>query len=461
MVYAGTAALAYGFGLRHAFDADHIAAIDDTTRLMLQKGQRPLGVGFFFSLGHSTIVLALSVGVALAARAAARFQDSFQDMGGTIGATVSGLFLYLVAGLNLVILVGILRLWGQVKRGRYEPDRLEQMLLDRGLIKRIFRGRFARSFDHSRQLHPVGLLFGLGFDTASEVALLGLAAATAAQGSLPPLAIIALPIIFAAEMTLLDTFDGVFMAKAYSWAFTNRIRKIYYNITTTGLSIFVALVIGTIELLTVLADSLGFADVPPFTLLAAIDLGTIGYCIVATFLLAWLGSVALWKVRRLEERYLPADGRSRPGASTARAIGTSGGLGVSPKPHPDGITRAVVAHTHRPARRQPVAAVVMHERRGSFAGSKLVFGGHVDVGVLGPVDEGNLALWGEFDRCRVTVVELSVHVGAQRVGAVFLHPADAFLIEADIPFSEQLAQNVAVAVGRRLDVQHTALVVRV
>ncbi|MGH3319594.1 MAG: HoxN/HupN/NixA family nickel/cobalt transporter [Streptosporangiaceae bacterium] len=311
LIYAGAGALAYSFGLRHAFDADHISAIDDTTRLMLQKGRRPLGVGFFFSLGHSTIVFALAVGVAFATRAAAHFQHSFQDVGGTIGASVSGLFLYLVAGLNLVILVGILRLWGQLKRGTYEPDRLEQMLLDRGLMKRIFRGRFARSFDHSWQLYPVGLLFGLGFDTASEVALLGLsaaAAAGAATGALSPLAIIALPIIFAAGMSLMDTLDGVFMSKAYSWAFTSPVRKVYYNITMTGVSVFVAFVIGTIELVGVLADRLGLAAVQPFAFVSSINLGSTGYFIVGVFLVAWLGSMALWKVRRIEQRY----GGTRP-----------------------------------------------------------------------------------------------------------------------------------------------------
>lgn len=311
LVYAGAAALAYGFGLRHAFDADHIAAIDDTTRLMLQKGRKPLGVGLAFSLGHSTIVLLLSVGIAFAAKAASRFQDDFATVGGTIGATVSGLFLYLVGIINLVILVGIVRLWRATRRGEYEPEHLDRLLAERSLMRRIFRGRFAKGFDHSWQLYPVGVLFGLGFDTASEVALLGLSATAAVGtvgGSLPPLAIIALPLIFAAGMSLMDSLDGIFMAKAYTWAFTSPLRKIYYNMTTTWLSVFVALVIGTIELVGVLADNLGLTDIAPFGFIASIDLGSLGYFIVASFLLAWLVSVLVWKVRRIEERHDPYAG---------------------------------------------------------------------------------------------------------------------------------------------------------
>lgn len=311
LVYAGAAALAYGFGLRHAFDADHIAAIDDTTRLMLQKGRKPLGVGLAFSLGHSTIVLLMSVGIAFAAKAASRFQDDFATVGGTIGATVSGLFLYLVGIINLVILVGIVRLWRATRRGEYEPEHLDRLLAERSLMRRIFRGRFAKGFDHSWQLYPVGVLFGLGFDTASEVALLGLSATAAVGtvgGSLPPLAIIALPLIFAAGMSLMDSLDGIFMAKAYTWAFTSPLRKIYYNMTTTWLSVFVALVIGTIELVGVLADNLGLTDIAPFGFIASIDLGSLGYFIVGSFLLAWLVSVLVWKVRRIEERHAPYAG---------------------------------------------------------------------------------------------------------------------------------------------------------
>ena len=306
LVYAGAAALAYGLGLRHAFDADHIAAIDDSTRLMLQNGRKPLGVGLAFSLGHSTIVLVMSVAVAVAATAATRFADGYADIGGTIGATVSGLFLYLVGILNLVILVGIVRLWRAMRRGDYEPEHLDRLLMERGLMHRIFRGRFEKGFDSAWQLYPVGVLFGLGFDTASEVALLGLSATAAVGtvgGTLPPLAIVALPIIFAAGMSLMDSLDGVFMAKAYDWAFTSPVRKIYYNLTTTWLSVFVALVIGTVQLVGVVADNFGLTDRQPFAFISALDLGRLGYFIVGAFVLAWVLSVVVWKVRRFEERY--------------------------------------------------------------------------------------------------------------------------------------------------------------
>jgi len=306
LIYAGAGALAYGFGLRHAFDADHISAIDDTTRLMLAKGKKPLGVGLFFSLGHSSIVLALSVAVAFAAKKAVEFQASFADLGATIGASVSGFFLYLVGILNLVILVGILKVWRQAKSGKFSHAHLEQMLNDRGLVKRIFKGKFARGFDHSWQLYPIGLLFGLGFDTATEVALLALSATAAVGtvgGTLPPLAIIALPLIFAAGMSLMDSLDGIFMTKAYSWAFTSPLRKIYYNITTTGLSIFVALVIGTIELVNVLANKTSLGQYQPFKSIAAINLGSMGVFIVASFVGAWVLSVAIWRVKKYEARY--------------------------------------------------------------------------------------------------------------------------------------------------------------
>ena len=306
LVYAGAAALAYGLGLRHAFDADHIAAIDDSTRLMLQKGRKPLGVGLAFSLGHSTIVLLMSIGVAVAATAATRFADGYADIGGTIGATVSGLFLYLVGILNLVILVGIIRLWRAMRRGEYAPEHLDRLLLERGLMRRIFRGRFEKGFDSAWQLYPVGVLFGLGFDTASEVALLGLSATAAVGtvgGTLPPLAIVALPIIFAAGMSLMDSLDGIFMAKAYDWAFTSPVRKIYYNLTTTWLSVFIALVIGTVQLLSVLGDNLGLEDRQPFRLVSELDLGQLGYFVVAAFVVAWAVSVLIWKVRRIEDRY--------------------------------------------------------------------------------------------------------------------------------------------------------------
>jgi high-affinity nickel-transport protein len=306
LIYAGAGALAYSFGLRHAFDADHISAIDDTTRLMLAKGKKPLGIGLFFSLGHSTIVLALSIGIAFAAKQAVKFQQNFAETGGLIGASVSAFFLYLVGILNLVILFGVIKVWKQAKSGKFSHEHLTELLNERGLMKRIFRGAFAKGFDNSWQLYPVGVLFGLGFDTATEVALLALSATAAVGtvgGTLPPLAIIALPLIFAAGMSLMDSLDGIFMTKAYSWAFTSPLRKIYYNLTTTGLSIFVALVIGTIELVGVLADKTNIENYQPFTAIANIDLNRVGYFIVASFVAAWLFSVLIWKFGRYEEKY--------------------------------------------------------------------------------------------------------------------------------------------------------------
>ena len=306
LVYAGAGALAYSFGLRHAFDADHIAAIDDTTRLMLAKGKKPLAVGLFFSLGHSTIVMALCVGVAFAAKQATKFQKDFAETGGIIGASVSTLFLYLVGVLNLIILVGIIKVWRQAKSGKFSHEHLTQLLNERGLMKLIFRGAFKKGFDKSWQLYPVGVLFGLGFDTATEVALLALSATAAVGtvgGTLPPLAIIALPLIFAAGMSLMDSLDGIFMTKAYAWAFTSPLRKIYYNLTTTGLSIFVAFVIGTIQLVGVLSEKTSIAKYQPFTAIAEIDLNRVGYFIVASFVAAWLVSVLIWKFGRYEKRY--------------------------------------------------------------------------------------------------------------------------------------------------------------
>jgi len=306
LIYAGAGALAYGFGLRHAFDADHIVAIDDTTRIMLAKGKKPLGVGLFFSLGHSTVVLALSVAIAFAATKASVFKDAFSSTGGTIGTSVSGFFLYLVGILNLVIMVGVLKAWKQAKSGKYSHEHLEQLLNDRSIMRRIFKGRFKKGFDHSYQLYPIGVLFGLGFDTATEVGLLALSATAAAGtvgGVLPPLAIIALPIIFAAGMSMMDALDGIFMTKAYSWAFTSPLRKIYYNLTTTGLSVFVALGIGTLQWISVASDNFGLAETEPFKTITSIDLSSIGYFIVISFILAFAVSILIWKIGKYEERF--------------------------------------------------------------------------------------------------------------------------------------------------------------
>ncbi|MDQ1723737.1 MAG: nickel/cobalt transporter (NiCoT) family protein, partial [Frankiaceae bacterium] len=306
-VYAGAGTLAYTLGLRHAFDADHIAAVDDTTRYLLQKGKRPLAVGLFFSLGHSTVVLAFVTAIAIVASKATAFQQAFQGTGGIIGTLVSGGFLYLIAGLNLAVLSGIVRVWRQAKRGTYSAEELDDLLAKRGFMNRIFRGRYNQFINHSWQMYPVGLLFGLGFDTATQVGLIAVAGTSAIAGGLPPLAIIALPIIFAAGMSLMDTIDGVFMSKAYGWAFMSPVRKIYYNITTTGLSIFVAFAIGTVEIAGLVIEHAGLTG-QPWDFIAGIDINLAGRIIVGIFLVVWIGAVLNWKLRNLDERYGNGDG---------------------------------------------------------------------------------------------------------------------------------------------------------
>ena len=252
----GTGVLAYTLGVRHAFDADHIAAIDNTTRKLVDEGKRPLSVGFFFSLGHSTVVFVLAVmlnfghhGPRLIRCGMAR--PSLQNTTTIIGTSVSGFFLYLIAALNIVVLVGIVKVYKDMRSGRYDDEELERQLNKRGLMNR-FLGGYARRIDTPAKMYPVGILFGLGFDTATEVALLVLAG-TAVVGGLPFYAILSLPVLFAAGMSLLDTIDGCFMNFAYDWAFARPIRKVYYNLTITGLSIFVAIFVGTIEMVGLLA----------------------------------------------------------------------------------------------------------------------------------------------------------------------------------------------------------------
>jgi high-affinity nickel-transport protein len=297
----GLGFVAYMFGLRHAFDADHIAAVDDTVRYMLQKGKRPLSVGFFFSLGHSTVVLALAIGIAFAAAAVKAELPQLKNMGAIIGAGVSGTFLWIIGILNLLVLLDILRIWQTAKSGTHSHAHLEALLQKRGLLNRLFGGRLRQLMNHSWQMYPLGLLFGLGFDTASEVGLLAMTAGASA-GNLPVPAVLCLPVLFASGMTVMDTTDGVLMSKAYDWAFLNPLRKIFYNITTTGLSVAVALLIGTIELLQVLTGMLDLHG-PFFEFITALNFGVLGYLIVGMFLLAWALSVAFWKVGRMEQRY--------------------------------------------------------------------------------------------------------------------------------------------------------------
>jgi high-affinity nickel-transport protein len=293
--------LAYSVGLRHAFDADHIAAIDNTTRKLLGQGKRPLGVGFFFSLGHSTVVFSLTAALVVAARTVKTHFASFQNYGTTVGASVSGTFLWIIGVLNLIVLLDIVRIYREIKRGEYDQERLEERLLDRGFMNRFFLGRFFKLIAKSWQMYPLGVLFGLGFDTATEVGLLAIAAGVASH-AVPFAAVMSLPILFAAGMSLMDTADGAFMSQAYGWAFSNPIRKVYYNITVTTLSVTVALAVGSVELLQVFAIRCGL-DTGFWSWLNALDFENLGYGIVGLFVLTWTGSVLIWKLRRIDERW--------------------------------------------------------------------------------------------------------------------------------------------------------------
>jgi high-affinity nickel-transport protein len=300
----GLGLTAYTLGLRHAFDADHIGAIDNTTRKLMADGQRPLAVGFFFSLGHSTIVFLLAAALAVGIRGlsgAVEADDStLHQATGLIGPTVSGSFLIVLGIVNLVVLAGILGVFRRMRRGDYDERELEEQLNRRGLMNRLY-GRATRTVRSSWHMYPIGMLFGLGFDTATEVALLA-TAGTAAAGGLPIYALLCLPILFAAGMTLLDTIDGAFMNFAYGWAFSRPIRKIFYNLTVTALSVAVALVIGTIELVSVLAEKLSLSG-QPWDFVSALDLNLVGYAIAVLFVLTWAVALAVWRFGRIEERW--------------------------------------------------------------------------------------------------------------------------------------------------------------
>jgi high-affinity nickel-transport protein len=303
----GVGLTAYTLGLRHAFDADHISAIDNTTRKLMSEGQRPVTVGFWFSLGHSTVVFVLAALLAAGVHALGgpvRDESSaLHHYTGLIGTTVSGVFLYLIAAINAVILLGIVRMFRGMRTGELDEAALEEQLQHRGVLNRVL-GRFTRAVTKPWQMYPVGVLFGLGFDTATEVALLVLAGTSAAAG-LPWYAILCLPVLFAAGMSLFDSIDGTFMNFAYGWAFSNPVRKVYYNITITGLSVAVALLIGTVELLGLLAEQLNWTG-GIWDDLAGLDLNIIGYVIVGLFVVTWALSLLVWRAGRIEERWAPA-----------------------------------------------------------------------------------------------------------------------------------------------------------
>jgi nickel/cobalt transporter (NiCoT) family protein len=300
----GIGITAYTLGMRHAFDADHISAIDNTTRKLMSEGKRPLSVGFWFSLGHSTIVFALafliSVGVRSLDGPVKNDGSSLHQVTGWIGTTVSGTFLYVIAALNMLILVGILRVFREMKTGRYREQELEQQLNNRGLMNRFF-GRMTKTVTAPHQMYPIGVLFGLGFDTATEVALLVIAGSAGAAG-LPWYAILCLPVLFAAGMSLLDSIDGSFMNFAYGWAFSKPVRKVFYNITITGLSVAVALVIGTIELGGLIAQQLSLSG-PFWDSLENVNINLLGFLILGMFLATWAIALSVWHLGHIEERW--------------------------------------------------------------------------------------------------------------------------------------------------------------
>ncbi len=301
----GVAGVAYTLGLRHAFDADHISAIDNTTRKLMNEGKRPLSIGFWFSLGHSTIVVAIGVGIVVAERAVygavSNDHSALEQFGGIFGTIVSASFLYLIALLNVVILAGILRVFRSMRTGDYNEAELERQLQNRGLMYRFF-GRWMKTINHEWQMYPVGVVFGLGFDTATEVALLTTTALLATQ-HLPFYAILCLPILFTAGMSLMDTIDGIFMNFAYSWAFFNPVRKVYYNLAITGLSVAICFFIGTIEVLGLLPTEVSGLHGAFWDWTLAFDINKAGFVIVGMFILTWAGALAFWRFGHVEERW--------------------------------------------------------------------------------------------------------------------------------------------------------------
>jgi len=302
----GTALLAYSFGLRHAVDADHIAAIDNVTRKLMQEGKRPVGVGFMFSLGHSTIVFLGTAGIAATALALQHRMDGARMIGGLIGTLISALFLFAIAFVNLVVLVSIYRAFQRVRNGApYVDEDFDMLLASRGFLARLFRPMFAM-IRRSWHMYPLGLLFGLGFDTATEIGLLAISAAEASKG-LPLWSVLAFPALFAAGMSLIDTTDNILMLGAYGWAFVRPVRKLYYNLTITFVSVVVALLVGGIEALELLAGHFHFNGAF-WDIVQRLNgnFGMLGYVIVGFFALSWIVSIAIYKWRRLDDLDLGA-----------------------------------------------------------------------------------------------------------------------------------------------------------
>ncbi len=309
----GLSVTAYTLGLRHAFDADHISAIDNTTRKTMNERQgsdkpRPFGYGYFFSMGHSTIVIAIGVGLIIAEKtvlpAVTHSNSSLESFGGTFGTIVSAAFLFLIGLLNLVILGGIIRVFRSMRRGDYDEAELERQLENRGFFYRFF-GRWMKTINKEWQMYPVGVVFGMGFDTATEVALLTTTALLASQ-KIPWQAIICLPILFTAGMSLMDTTDGMFMNMAYGWAFFNPVRKVFYNLAITGLSVAICFFIGGIETLSLIPQDFphDFSQTSGFWgFMYNFDINKAGFVIVGMFIVTWAIAIAIWRYGHIEEKW--------------------------------------------------------------------------------------------------------------------------------------------------------------
>jgi high-affinity nickel-transport protein len=297
---AGTGVLAYVLGTRHAFDADHIAAIDDTTRIMLLRGRRPVGVGFFFAMGHSTVVVVLALLVAWGASSlTAAGADRIKELGGAVATVVAMVFLLIVAALNAVVLRTLARLWRQLRSGEHDVAATERALLSRGALNRLLGRRFQGVVRSSWHMYPIGLLMGLGLETASEVTLLALAASTAAGGQLPVAAVLSLPLLFAAGMSTFDTADSLVMTRLYSWSYRNPVRTLFFNLSTTAMTVLIAAFIASVYLADVLVAYAHWAFLTPYAALAE-NFELFGYCIAGLFALTWLTAFAVWKARRYE-----------------------------------------------------------------------------------------------------------------------------------------------------------------
>jgi len=327
----GVGVTAYTLGLRHAFDADHISAIDNTTRKLMNErwnvkgSKRPLSVGYYFSLGHSTIVIAIGAGIVIAEKAVygavSNNNSSLEQFGGVFGTIVSASFLYLIALLNIVILAGIAKVFRAMRRGTYDEAELERQLANRGLMNRVF-GKRMRAITKEWQMYPVGVVFGMGFDTATEVVLLATTALLATQ-SLPWYSIMCLPILFTAGMSLMDTLDGCFMNGAYGWAFFNPVRKVYYNMAITGLSVAICFFIGTIEVLGLLPMELNIHG-PFWDSMENFDVNTAGFVIVVMFVATWAIALTVWKYGKVEEKWSarlkPSDASLSPGRTHTEVV---------------------------------------------------------------------------------------------------------------------------------------------